>query len=207
MSKSDLLIFLLEKIWEKAQQEAERIREEAKVKAKEILEEAKKRAETVKIERETEIRLRIRRRLYREYALKKLELRRYFILEKNKALKELLERAIKIAYDLAEKRDSKYLEALKKLAINAVSRVGSEKVILYCCSEEDKAYLKEVIREISDVVSQRRKVEIIVADKVLNCNGGVIAVSADGRIIYNNTLNARIKRVETELLPALLSKL
>jgi len=203
-----LMLALVEELWEKARLEADRIREEAREKARKIVEDAKKRAEALKTEKLEELRLRVRRGLYREYALKKLELRKRFTLRKSQVVKELLDAAVERALEMVERSDPRYLESLKRLTVEAVLQVGSDDVVVYCCNSRDREYLEGVLNDlIKDIEARGRRVRIKIASEPIRCRGGVLVVSADGRVFYNNTLEARIKRVEEEFLPVLIAEL
>jgi len=207
-SDAGLILALADELWEKAREEAKKIIEDAKLKASQIIREAEKKAEALKSEKMENLRTKIRKKLYREYAVMKLELRRQFTVEKSKIIQSVLNDAIEKVYAIVEKRDFLYVEALKKLSVEAVLKLYSEDVILYCCSERDKEILQKIINDVIDEVSRKgKKVKVRVAEELLKCKGGVLAVSTDGREYYNNTLEARIKRVEEEVLPEILLNL
>ncbi len=207
-SDAGLILALADELWEKAREEAKKIIEDAKLRASQIIREAEKKAEALKSEKMEKLRTRIRKKLYKEYAVMKLEIRRQFTVEKSKIIQSVLNDAIERAYAVVEKGGPLYVEALKKLSVEAILKLYSEDIILYCCNERDKQILQKLIDDIVDEVSKKgKKVKVRVAEELFRCKGGVLAMSADSREYYNNTLEARIKRVEEEVLPEILSNL
>lgn len=203
-----LILVLANELLEKAKKEAEEIIEEAKVKSMQIIENAERKAEALKDERLEKLMAKIRKELYKEYALIKLDLRRHFTVEKNKVIQDLLDSAVKKVLEIVEKSDSIYIDSLKKLGIEAILNLYSEDIVLYCCNERDRDFLRSFVDDIINEVSKRgKKVKVTIAEELVRCKGGVLAMSADGREYYNNTLEARVKRLKEEILPEILSNL
>jgi len=202
----EVLETLIKEIRRVAEEEVEKILSEAKAKADSIMKEARKKAEEVrrkKIEKATrEARLKFRR----EIAVKKLEMRHKFLREKEKIMNELLNEATKVAMEHIKRQDEVYLEGLKSLLTEAIRNIGGNE-ILVACNERDKELVEKVIKEVVAEAKKRgRNISVRIAESI-ECLGGVLVYSVDEREYYNNTIEARIRLLKSEVLPKILWKL
>ncbi len=86
-----------------------------------------------------------------------------------------------------------YREALKRLIEEGLVAVGGKGIIRP--AKPDYDIVKELVAELGD--------EIELGDPIDSSIGGIVVVSADGSIIYNNTIEARLRRFRRELRRAL----
>ncbi|RLE83744.1 MAG: hypothetical protein DRJ41_04375 [Thermoprotei archaeon] len=187
-----------------AESEAEKIIKSAEEEAAKIINDAKERAKRLRETKVAQVKRYIRQRLYREYSLKKLSLRRRFINEKYEVLKGLMEKALREVLIILDKRDELYKESLKSLTLEALLNMDCERAMMRT-REEDISILKEVIPEIKrELQVKGRNVELEVSPTPIKAMGGVFIECKDGKEYFNNTIDVRLRRVEEEVLPSLI---
>ncbi len=84
-----------------------------------------------------------------------------------------------------------YEYALKKILEEGVVALGVKELVC-SCNERDL----KIIKKHSGELSKRLKVKIEVASEHIKCAGGVRVSSADGSIVYDNTVEARLERIK-----------
>ncbi|MEO2241849.1 MAG: V-type ATP synthase subunit E family protein [Euryarchaeota archaeon] len=184
---------LEERILEEAKREAEEIVKEAEEEAEKILEKAKREAE----ERRREILDRARReaetRKRREIAQARLEARQLKLQAKEECIEEALERARRRIRELSEEGSRRYLEFLERAAVEAARAISTDKVILRV-NERDREAMEELLPDVRVEVDK----EVELGDPV-DILGGVIAESEDGSEVFDNSVEARMRRMRSEL--------
>ncbi|MBM3897711.1 MAG: hypothetical protein FJ358_04210 [Thaumarchaeota archaeon] len=177
------------KVVEEAKQEILKVLESAKMEAEQVLHQAQREAEVEagKIlsskDRQVES---LSRRIVGSAELE----------ARNKSLR-LVEESINKVFEnalakLVKSKPKEYKEAMRKMIAEAVESVGSKKVIL-SCNHEDKSLVQGIAKQVS------KSVEVSVAEKAINCVGGVKAATPDGSIRFDNTLEARLERMKSTL--------
>ncbi|XP_051113317.1 V-type proton ATPase subunit E-like [Andrographis paniculata] len=111
--------------------------------------------------------------------------------------------------------DSNYKQLLKNLIVQGLLRLKEPSVLLRC-RKEDLALVDSVLQSAKDEYSDKAKVhapEIIVDNVHLppapsernehgpSCSGGIVLASRDGKIVFENTLDARLDVVFRKKLP------
>lgn len=168
-----------------AQKEAEKIKEEAKkrgeAKAEWILRKARTQAETEKQRIIAGARLEVRR--------KRLEVQESLIREVITALKDRL----------AELPDEEYFPMLVELTAGAIEELGTGSVVVRS-NERTLKLIEARLEEFRAAVSEKagRNVEITLGEP-LSSIGGVLVETIDGSVRVDNTFEARIGRLESEL--------
>lgn len=188
-----------------AKEEINSILEEAKAKAAEIIGEARRKAEEIRKRKLEEARARIRREEAVKLAEARMEGRRKLMEAKFSLLKACTEEAERKLRRLAEAKEADYREALFRLTLEAVSNMSSSDLKVYC-NRRDRQLLSEIVRKVEGEASRLKKtrVKVKLEEEPLDCMGGVVVQSADGREVYNNSFEARLKRFEEELRAELL---
>ncbi|WOL20500.1 V-type proton ATPase subunit E-like [Canna indica] len=126
---------------------------------------------------------------------------------KEAAAKELL---------LVSENDDAYQNLLKDLIVQSLLRLKEPSVLLRC-REEDLQLVESVLGPAKEEYAQKAGVhspEIVVDNKIflppapsnsdthgLYCSGGVVLASIDGKIVFENTLDARLDVVFRKKLP------
>ncbi|AHF81076.1 V-type ATP synthase subunit E [Thermococcus paralvinellae] len=185
----------------------EEINREAEQKIKYILSEAEKQAEEIKAEAEKRARAKaewILRKAQTQAEIEKqriianakLEIRkkRLALQEElmNEVLKSLKERLVALPKD-------EYFEIVKNLMLQAVKELGEDKIRV-SSNEATLQLIAEKIDEIKTFLNEKAGIEISIelGDKIETI-GGVLVENADRTIRVDNTFEARIERLESEL--------
>ncbi len=106
----------------------------------------------------------------------------------------IIENAIQNVFEEAKKRidnirnDEEYTLMLNTLLNDAISVINGDMIIE--CNNDDMPIVKNLVDKLAT------RFDIIVNDKPINILGGIRAISKDGSIIYENTLERRIERLK-----------
>ncbi|WP_324734891.1 V-type ATP synthase subunit E [Thermococcus sp. SY098] len=185
----------------------EEINREAEQKIRYILSEAEKQAEDIKAEAEKRARAkaewilrkaqtqaeiekqRIIANAKLEIRKKRLALQEEFI---NEVLKSLKERLANLPKD-------EYLGVVKDLMLQAVKELGEDRIRV-SSNEATLQLIAEKLEEIKAFLNEKtgREIRIELGDKISTI-GGVLVENADRTIRVDNTFEARIDRLESEL--------
>ncbi|ADT84674.1 V-type ATP synthase subunit E [Thermococcus barophilus] len=185
----------------------EEINREAEQKIRYILSEAEKQAEDIKAEAEKRARAkaewilrkaqtqaeiekqRIIANAKLEIRKKRLALQEEFI---NEVLRSLKERLANLPKD-------EYLGIVKDLMLQAVKELGEDRIRV-SSNEATLQLIAEKLEEIKAFLNEKtgREIRIELGDKISTI-GGVLVENADRTIRVDNTFEARIDRLESEL--------
>ncbi|KAF5750718.1 vacuolar ATP synthase subunit E family protein [Tripterygium wilfordii] len=132
---------------------------------------------------------------------------------KDSAAKELL----RVSSD-----EKGYKDLLKRLIVQSLLRL-SEPAVLLRCREVDRKLVESVIKEAEREYAEKAKVEapkVTIDDQVYLppppksqdphdpfCSGGVVLASQDGKIVFENTLDARLDVAFRQKLPEIRKRL
>ncbi len=106
----------------------------------------------------------------------------------------IIENAIQNVFEEAKKRidnirnNEEYTLMLNTLLNDAISVINGDMIIE--CNNDDMPIVKNLVDKLAT------RFDIIVNDKPINILGGIRAISKDGSIIYENTLERRIERLK-----------
>ena len=200
MTSSEFLITIFKEIWKSAVEEANRIIEDARRRAQKIIEEARTKNEEVKAAAKERVLSQIKSQISREFSLRKFEIRRRYYEKRAKLLEKILEEAWAQCLETIKNNENIYRESLRALLYEAIKALESEELVIYACSERDRAILEEILAFDKSLANANIRVE----KRYINCYGGIVVTSADGKLIYNNTLRARFNKAKEELLPELI---
>jgi vacuolar-type H+-ATPase subunit E/Vma4 len=145
-------------IIQEAKKEKEKIIKQAKLKAKEIEEQTKQNATNFALAQQKE----------------KLASAQS---EKERIIKQAKEEAVLAALDQVWEefkkyiKDKNYPKYLRKLAAMALEELGEDRDIVFLCNEQDKKLLQNTFK----------------VHQTINCAGGLIAQTKDGKIIVDYT--------------------
>lgn len=196
MSASSLLDVIIKEIRAAAQEEAAAIIQKAEEEAKRILEEAQERAIRLREEKRQRLLEEARRAVEREFAPKRRELRQRAYMEQYKVLSEELRGLIMEVLEKLRHDPAGYRVYLERALGAAVKSLGSSIVVHPCEGERD--LLEEVVRGFAK--SNPSSAQISIGEEV-NCDGGFLARTPDGRVYFNATFGARASEVFERLLP------
>jgi len=204
----EILSVLISEIEKFAKEEVERILNEAKLQAEKIIVKAEFKAKQLRKERIDQLRKKAKLKLRRDFSLKKLELRQKYIFEKERYLDQLFNNAMNEIMKCVKRQNSIYKEGLKNLIIEALSNISKDEVIILC-NERDKELVESLLNQVLDHFRKhsQREIKVLRVIPELDCLGGVVVHSSDEKEYYNNTIEARIRLLKSEILPYILRRL
>jgi V/A-type H+-transporting ATPase subunit E len=193
---------LSEEILKDAATKAERVLKRAERDARKLLDQAAKEAEAAKERVLDAARQRAERAAQSLLATVEQEARRDLLAAQEAELDRLFEAA---RQRLADRAAYDYPAVLAALAAQAIQAMGADGVTLEL-SERDlglatDGWLAEVRRRVG------RDVAIRVSENHAPIDGGVIVRSADGRLVYDNSFSARLRRLRPGLRRELAGKI
>lgn len=187
---------IIEKILSDAESQAKRVTDNAR--RSERSETRKAEAEAEKIRKEIIGKAEVRADSLRSkvIATAHIEAKRMVLRAREEAISKVFE---KIAQELGslKGKSADYRKALANLAVEAVSAVGGSKVTLKIGRDEEKIVDDSLLGEI-----KRRaggEIEVITEVDPALTGGGCVAVSGEGRIVFDNTFHRRLERMKPEL--------
>jgi len=193
---------LSDEILKDAQKRADRIRSRAEREAQKILDDAVKEAEAAAQKILDAAKARGGRVAQSVLATVEQEARRDLLKAQEAELEKLFEAA---RARLAGRSSVDAAAVLTGLAAEAIAAMPADKVVVQM-SEADRAVATEAwVAEVRRRVG--REVAIAVAKEPAAVSGGVVVRSADGRLLYDNSYEARLGRLRPELRRELVAKI
>ncbi len=110
----------------------------------------------------------------------------------------LIESAINDIFAKAKQRlgspsnEKEYKDLIKKMIEVSVARLDSSEVVIEC-NKNDFELVKKII---SDMSTAKNKVKLNISKKPVDIIGGIRAVSGDGTMTLDNSLDSRIDRLK-----------
>jgi V/A-type H+/Na+-transporting ATPase subunit E len=107
----------------------------------------------------------------------------------------LIEMAVNDYFDKARERfrelprDKEYKSMINEMIDDCISAIGTEEIIIES-NEKDSRMISEIISKKS------KKVKLSLSEKPINVIGGLRAMSADGSLTYDSTLELRMERLK-----------
>ena len=189
---------LRREIREQSENDASGILEQAEKDARRVLSDAGTHAEKVKKEIRNGAEARaegVRRRILSGLHL---EMKRQTLRAREDATARIFD-AVKERLD-AFRRDKGYPPFLEKLLVEGVIALEGSAFSLKAGEVERKHLTKKRLEQIQEKIETQsgRKVVLKVAEDTLD-EGGVVVVSSDGRMFFDNRFSARMDRMEAEL--------
>jgi V/A-type H+-transporting ATPase subunit E len=191
-------VILQKEIESQSTKEAEEILEQAEREAHRITDNARREAEKIRTEmlRKAEVQAEsIRRKILSSVHLE----------VKNQALRTREELLTKIFQDVMKKLDTfrrteGYDEYLKKFIVEGILAFDTDKIRVLPGDVEKKRLNDAMVAQIKKDVKKQtgRTISLSIADQVLP-EGGVVMVSADERMLFDNRFSTRIRRLENTL--------
>lgn len=194
-SSSDIL---RREIQDQSQKEAAEIVGQAEREAKGILDRARAEGEKVRAEllkkAETQadaVRKRILSGVHLDVKRQNLRTREELISRLFQAVEERLNRF---------RKTKAYIDSLKKLVIEGVLALDAGTIRILSGNVERKLLTKKLLSEVKKEVHQRtgREVKLMRSDQVLQ-EGGVVLVSSDDRMLFDNRFSARMQRMQHQM--------
>jgi V/A-type H+-transporting ATPase subunit E len=118
---------------------------------------------------------------------KRLESRNQELLLIEMAVNDYFEKARERFRDLP--RDKEYKSMINEMIDDCISAIGTEEIIIES-NEKDSKMISEIISKKS------KKMKLSLPEKPINVIGGLRAMSADGSLTYDSTLELRMERLK-----------
>lgn len=118
---------------------------------------------------------------------KRLESRNQELLLIEMAVNDYFEKARERFRDLP--RDKEYKSMINEMIDDCISAIGTEEIIIESNEKDSKMF--------SEIISKKsKKWKLSVSEKPINVIGGLRAMSADGSLTYDSTLELRMERLK-----------
>ena len=88
--------------------------------------------------------------------------------------------------------EKEYRNLLKRMIEESVQRLGSAEVVIEC-NKNDLEIVKKIL---SDLSANKNKVKVSLSKKPVDIIGGIRAVSGDGTMTLDNSLDSQIERLK-----------
>ena len=118
---------------------------------------------------------------------KRLESRNQELLLIEMAVNDYFEKARERFRELP--RDKEYKSMINEMIDDCISAIGTEEIIIES-NEKDSKMISEIISKKS------KKVKLSLTEKPINVIGGLRAMSTDGSLTYDSTLELRMERLK-----------
>lgn len=118
---------------------------------------------------------------------KRLESRNQELLLIEMAVNDYFEKAKERFRELP--RDKEYKSMINEMIDDCISAIGTEEIIIESNEKDSKMF--------SEIISKKsKKLKLSVSEKPINIIGGLRAMSADGSLTYDSTLELRMERLK-----------
>ena len=107
----------------------------------------------------------------------------------------LIEQAVNNYFEKARERfrelsrDKEYKSMLSEMIDDCISAIGTGEIIIES-NEKDSKYVAEIITK------KPKKVKLTLSDKPINVIGGLRAISLDGSLTFDSTIELRMERLK-----------
>lgn len=111
----------------------------------------------------------------------------------------LIESAINEIFEKAKERlqskvdEKSYKDLIRKMIEESISKLDSPEIIIEC-NKNDYELVKKVIQELS--ANKNNKVKLTISKKPVDVVGGIRAISGDGTMTLDNSMDSRIERLK-----------
>lgn len=109
----------------------------------------------------------------------------------------LVEESVKTVFEMVRKRlqtlhkEQAYEKLLNQALLNSLNEIGKNDLIIEC-NKTDYA----LVRKLVDSINKEKKTKMVVADKNIDILGGIRAISSDGTLTYDDSIDSRIERLK-----------
>jgi V/A-type H+-transporting ATPase subunit E len=111
----------------------------------------------------------------------------------------LIESAINEIFEKAKERlqskvdEKSYKDLIRKMIEESISKLDSPEIIIEC-NKNDYELVKKVIQELS--ANKNNKGKLTISKKPVDVVGGIRAISGDGTMTLDNSMDSRIERLK-----------
>lgn len=181
--------------------ENKEIIEEAEEQAKKIVSNAEKEALRIRNQKTLEVSERLHEKEISDLEGALLEQKKRISNVRSQLLDEVIAEATTILEKMGHDSDPRYRTSLKKLIIEASTRVQACDLEILTNSR-DKVFVKSKLVELTKDISRLKGMPVIlkISKDELDTQGGTIVLDKNKRQIFNNTFEARLVEAKDELM-------
>ncbi|UNQ72867.1 V-type ATP synthase subunit E [Infirmifilum sp. NZ] len=205
-TNKSLMEVLIEELRAAAEEESRRILKEAEEQAQKILQEAAARAEEIRAQRIKQLIAEARQKAESELAPRRLEIRRKYLAERYSYALNYLESMLSQVVRELKQNPEYYDIFLSRRLEEAIQSMRASKLVVHPCTGDSQKVHKIIREKLTALSKLKPDLEVSLGEEV-ECSGGIIAVSSDGREYYNGTLEAKLTEIREKTFPELLSTL
>ena len=109
----------------------------------------------------------------------------------------LVEDSVKTVFEMARKRllslhkDPEYEKLMKQALLNSLAEIGKNDLIIEC-NKIDAG----LVRKLVDSINKEKGTTMVESDKYIDILGGIRAMSSDGTLTYDDSIDSRIERLK-----------
>jgi V/A-type H+-transporting ATPase subunit E len=109
----------------------------------------------------------------------------------------LVEDSVKTVFEMARKRllslhkDPEYEKLMKQALLNSLAEIGKNDIIIEC-NKTDTG----LVRKLVDSINKEKGTTMVESDKNIDILGGIRAMSSDGTLTYDDSIDSRIERLK-----------
>ena len=109
----------------------------------------------------------------------------------------LVEESVKTIFEMVRNRlqtlhkEQAYEKLFRQALLNSLNEIGKNDLIIEC-NKTDYA----LVRKLVDSINKEKKTKMVVADKNIDILGGIRAISSDGTLTYDDSIDSRIERLK-----------
>jgi V/A-type H+/Na+-transporting ATPase subunit E len=109
----------------------------------------------------------------------------------------LVEDSVKTVFEMARKRllslqkDPEYEKLMKQALLNSLAEIGKNDLIIEC-NKTDTG----LVRKLVDSINKEKGTTMVESDKNIDILGGIRAMSSDGTLTYDDSIDSRIERLK-----------
>ncbi|QOJ79531.1 hypothetical protein IG193_03475 [Infirmifilum lucidum] len=204
-SKS-LMEVIIEELRTAAEEEYRRILKEAEEQAQKIVQEATLKADEIRAQRVKQLVAEARQKAEGELAPKRLEIRRKYMAERYNYVLNFLEDILARVVREVKQNPEYYTSFISKRLEEAVRDMQSSSLIVHPCLG-DSSNVERIIKERAAALSKLKPNLEVTLGEEIECNGGILVVSSDGKEYYNGTIEAKLAEVRERVFPELLNRI
>ena len=203
--EKDFIEVIVKEIRIAAEEEAKKILERAQREAQKIVEEARLKAEQVRKEKISKIIGEFKANLIRETAPQRLEIRNRYLVKRHEIITTYLDKIIEQIINKIRSDEALYMSFLKNCIVEALKALDSNEIHIYPC-KNDARIVSKIISELNQETRGRNSPKLIIMHSV-DCKGGIVASTRDGKQIFYNTIEAETIRIKEEVIAKIISEL
>jgi vacuolar-type H+-ATPase subunit E/Vma4 len=130
----------------------------------------------------------------KEKATQELDLRLKLTKFRDDLVDEFILKATEKIKTMADSKE--YEKSLETLLFTAVLTLKEPEVIVHCRKQDKKFFTNQLLSSIAEKAEKENKIKskVTLSNEFIDCMGGLIAETSDGKISINNTYEKRIDR-------------